>query len=154
MKIQYYFLLRSLPSGKGYIYLRATKKQVSKYIAINLEVDPKNWDNKKRRVKARDRDYVFKNNYIDALEKNAKDIIVGAILDHKDLTVNEFAAMIRNNDGNNIDFFEFANKVTEEKKHLLGKATLKNYGYQIEKIRCEDKPVCAIVAAVYKSEGW
>src|SRR3989344_3563037 len=24
----------------------------------------------------------------------------------------------------------------------------------IEKIQCEDKPACAIVAAVYKSEGW
>lgn len=26
--------------------------------------------------------------------------------------------------------------------------------YQVVGIRCEEKPVCALVAAVYKSEGW
>ncbi len=32
-----------------------------------------------------------------------------------------------------------------------------NFGsieFQLEKIKCENKPACAVVAAVYKSEGW
>ncbi|HLC65031.1 MAG TPA: pyruvoyl-dependent arginine decarboxylase [Candidatus Nanoarchaeia archaeon] len=66
-------------------------------------------------------------------------------------------------DGSGV-FMEECGRSEEEVKQRIGDSLKSAISYRkgnfgsidclIEKIQCEDKPACAIVAAVYKSEGW
>ncbi len=48
-------------------------------------------------------------------------------------------------------------RLIKETIDSIGKHRLEEHGsinYKITGIKCEGKPVCAVVAAIYKSEGW
>lgn len=135
---EYYFFLREdyqkSNSTEYPICLRFYQKGKRYLFSLGISADSKYWDKKKNRVKHGDKRHIFKNRIIESFDLRAQRILADSIINRTQLTAPKFIEILKNNfDGDS--FFEFTERIIKEKESIVGRATHKNYSYQVNKLK-------------------
>ena len=108
----YFFIRKDQKNKDGThtIYLRITKGTKKKDIATPVRTSLKHWNEKTNRISTRAWDSQRNNLLLDAIMKKAKDIIFNAYIEGKDLSLEEFVKLFKQDEVQN-DLYEYIDRI-------------------------------------------
>lgn len=116
------------------IFFRVSQDNKRRLKSTGISVKKISWDPRKRKVRSSDIHYKSKNNTLDFILSQAKQIHFDTIVNGISLSPSAFIEKMDEIYSQNRSFSDFAYQIKKEKSPELGSATLKNYDHQINKI--------------------
>jgi len=119
--------------GTATIYNRIGLNGKYKYFSTGIRANPKNWNDKARKIKSTDLDYIFKNDIIETKHNQLKQIYQQLIKENKQITFELLNNVINNEKSEKICFYELI--ANEIKNRSFASETKRTYTSQLTKLK-------------------
>lgn len=120
-------------NGQVPIYLRLTKNRKSKYIALDVYINPKDWNEKTRKVKPSAKNATQINSFISSKEAEAEAICLEMETKSKFITAYDIKSRIIGNPP--ADFFEFMSNRSKALSEELSIGTIRRFNGILGKLK-------------------